>query len=155
MPTSASGLHDPVTVYAHRLTRATKAGDAHDVRCLLESWSRQPTTNLNSAYEIPELWPFKLVLEEAIRTANTDIARLVLQSGLKVELYAAFLALDTRSEAIFQVLVDHGWDINMPLDDKLPPCLAYVSCLTSKKMLFYASSRSHCGFRLSIHVDTF
>ena len=137
MPTFASDLRDPLHEYAHQLSTATKAGSAISVLHLLNSWPHQPTKNLNSAHKIPELWPYKLVLEEAIKTANADLASLVLQSGLKVELYAAFLALNERSEAIFEVLINYGWDINMPLGDTLSPCLAYVLCPTFEDVLRY------------------
>lgn len=112
---------------AQTLSTAIVNGDLATVCQVLMTWPSQPRAGLDSGDYITDLWPFKAVLSGAIERGNTELASYVLGRGLKIELYATMLALDLKSVDMFQVLVDHGWDINMPLSEAQPPCLAYVS----------------------------
>ena len=112
---------------AQTLSTAIENGDLATVRRVLTTWPWQPRAGFDSGDDIADLWPFKAVLSGAIESGNTELASYVLGCGLKAELYVTMLALDLGSIDMYQVLVDHGWDINMPLSQGNPPLLAYVS----------------------------
>ncbi|KAI4117143.1 MAG: hypothetical protein LQ338_007602 [Usnochroma carphineum] len=126
MPIFPSGLSDTDQQCAQILSTAVDGGDLATIRQVLETWPSQPSSGIDSGDYVPELWPFKAVLSGAIEKGNPEIVSDVLDRGLKIELYAVMLALDLQSMEVFQVFIDHGWDINMPLGETTPPCLAYV-----------------------------
>ena len=127
MPIFPSELSIQDREIAKTLSTAIENGDLATVRQVLMTWPCQPS----AAFHSQELWPFKAVLSGAIESGNTELASYVLGRGLKIELYATIRALELGSVDMFQVLVDHGWDINMPLSEAQPPFLAYVSVTLS------------------------
>ncbi|KAL8952170.1 MAG: hypothetical protein Q9222_001908 [Ikaeria aurantiellina] len=114
--------------YLEDLTEAAERGDLSTIQRLLEAWPSEPNPpELSSGDYAPELWPFKAVLFRAMEKGNTDIAAYILQRGLRIELYVIMLALKLESIDMFQLLLDHGWDINSPVGDgQSPPCLAHI-----------------------------
>ena len=126
MPIIPSGLSTADRHCARILQTAIEVGDLATISQLLQSWPTQPDSENNSGDYVPDLWPFKAVLSGAIEKGNIELSSYVLDHGLKIELYAMMLALQSPSAGIFQVFVDHGWDINTPMGEKWPPCLAYV-----------------------------
>ncbi|KAL8769632.1 MAG: hypothetical protein Q9209_004429 [Squamulea sp. 1 TL-2023] len=121
-----SNLSEADQKISHVLETAIHAGDLATINQVLDHWPNQPSSGNNSGDYVPALWPFKAALSGAIDTIDTAIASNVLERGLKIELYAVMRALDSLSAGMFQVFIDHGWDINMPLGETMPPCLAYV-----------------------------
>ncbi|KAL8781972.1 MAG: hypothetical protein Q9213_005756 [Squamulea squamosa] len=121
-----SNLSEADQTIARDLETAIDAEDLATISQLLDYWPNQPSSGNNSGDYNPVLWPFKAVLSGAVETTNTAVASNVLDRGLKIELYAVMRALDSPSTGMFQIFIDHGWDINMPLGETMPPCLAYV-----------------------------
>ncbi len=111
---------------AQILMAALDSGDIATIKQTLDQWPSQPDAEHNSEDYEENLWPFKLVLSGAIETHNSDIVSSVLDSGLKIELYAVLGALKTQSIGVFQAFVDHRWDINWPLGETMPPALSYA-----------------------------
>ncbi len=111
---------------AETLTACIDSGDVPTIRQILEQWPLQPNSNSVSGNNEQRLWPFKLVLSKAIEKANIQLVAYVLDLGLKVEMYAVMGALDIMSIEVFQAFIDHGWNINQPLWQSIPPALAYV-----------------------------
>lgn len=109
---------------ADNLTTALDLGDFATIDQILDRWPSRPEAEHNSGNYEPGLWPFKLVLSGAIEQDNVQLISLVLDAGLKIELYAVLDALDIESIGIFQTFIDHGWDINEPLGETMPPPLS-------------------------------
>lgn len=104
------------------LMAALDSGDIATIKQTLDEWPSKPDAEHNSGNYDENLWPFKLVLSED----NPQIVSSVLDSGLKIELYAVLGAVDIKSIGVFQAFVDHGWDINEPLGETMPPALSYA-----------------------------
>ncbi len=113
---------------AQILMTALDSGDFATINQILDRWPSQPEAGHSSGDYEPSLWPFKLVLSGAIEKDNIQLVSFVLDSGLKVELYAVMRALDIESIGIFEAFINHGWDINEPLGETQPPSLSYA-CL--------------------------
>lgn len=124
MPIFPSELSEPDQECAQTLSTAIGDGNLAAVSHILATWPSQPRAGSDSGDYIADLWPFKAVLSGAVQNGNTHLASYVLDRGLKIELYAVMYALDIKTVDMFQVLLDHGWDINMPLGETSPPCLA-------------------------------
>ena len=111
---------------AEILTAAAGTGDLATVSTILSRWSLQPSSEPASAPDDPGLWPFPLVLYQAIEENQAQIVSYVLGLGLKLQRLAIERALDVGSIDVFQAFIDNGWDINAPLGELEPPPLAYV-----------------------------
>ena len=51
-------------------------------------------------------------LESAMPGASIDIIRLLLQHGARLTILSFGKAIGRQDPAVFQLLLDHGWDIN-------------------------------------------
>jgi hypothetical protein len=60
----------------------------------------------------------------ALAHNHAEIASYLLAHGVPVGLLDIQQAIETRSMAIFNVLLQHAWNINQPLSETQPPALA-------------------------------
>jgi hypothetical protein len=61
-------------------------------------------------------------LSSACLNNRPQIADYLLNKGAKIDYLAAYAACyGDKSVAIFEVLLKHGWDINRPVGNTLPP----------------------------------
>ncbi len=111
---------------AQILMTALDSGDFATINKILDRWPSHPEAEHSSGDYEPSLWPFKLVLSGAIEKDNIQLISFVLDSGLKVELYAVMWALDIESIGVFEAFINHGRDINEPLGETQPPSLSYA-----------------------------
>lgn len=69
-------------------------------------------------------------LAQAIEIGHIPIVTYLLSRGVPFDLDQIQMAIWTRSQPILGLLIDHGWDINQPIDDEHPPFLRYVAGTT-------------------------
>ena len=116
---------------ADRLEQAVETGDLTSVSTILSKWSTQPhmipgyltAPEPGSTAHVKAIWPFNFVLYHALDHKEVEIVRFVLDCGLEISLPEVCLFVRSRSIDILEALLDHGWDINMPLAEHMSPPL--------------------------------
>ncbi len=98
-------------------TQASIAGDLGKVQGYLESYLR--------VSQNPKPYEFEPVLNEAIRWNRPEIIAYLLSNGVPLEKVHCYRATEVKSAAVYEVFLQHGWDINRPLDIYEPPALGY------------------------------
>lgn len=63
-------------------------------------------------------------MRQAVRADDLVAARVILAQHLPVENLPIHEVLSTRSMGMFQLFLEHGWNINTPLKILKPPVLA-------------------------------
>lgn len=126
MTTLPSNLDAAEQHTAQTFAAAARTGDLATISEILQQWPLQPGSMPAPAPNIPDLWPFPLVMYTAIEEEKPQIVSYVLGLGLKLGRLAIERALDVMSVDIFQAFIDSGWDRNAPLGQLRPPPLAYV-----------------------------
>ena len=98
------------------LATSARRGDLVEVQRIVEDWS-SPESLLESVQTA--LW-------KAVRGGQVPVASYLLKHGAKFDSDISGSALTCNtSEDMFQLALDHGWDINSKTDVGLP-ILAYV-----------------------------
>ena len=100
------------------LVEATISGDLHRVREILKSYL---TSRSLENYNLNKLWP---VLFTALEHDRPVVVSHLLGLGLRLTYSYVDRAIKTKSTAIFDVFLQHGWNINEPLTRMRPPALA-------------------------------
>ncbi|RLM00455.1 hypothetical protein CFD26_106099 [Aspergillus turcosus] len=102
------------------LANASASGDFDTVQRILGSYlaNRSP-----ESYTLQEFWP---VLLTAIAYDRPEIVSYLLDVGIPLSLVHIQQATETKSAAISDVFLRHGWNINEPLSETQPPALAFV-----------------------------
>ena len=110
-----------------KMKEACTRGSLSRVQRLVEEWLAMPTPDLPPGpigYEIGALEP---VFHHAIRKSKGAIVSYLMDEGILMSVPALDDALEYKASVeVFQAFLDHGWNINEPLDEKAPPPLAYV-----------------------------
>lgn len=90
------------------LTKLVKASSEGDIDSLGEAFSHLLAPALYTAVETGQVVPVAYLLDR----------------GAAVNEGLVLLATESRSREILQLLFEHGWDINTPIDFLRPPALA-------------------------------
>lgn len=100
------------------LATACASGDLEDAKGILGAYliGRSPEN-----YALHKFWPALLT---ALAHNHAEIAPCLLAHGVPFGLLDIQQAIETRSTAIFNVLLQHAWNINQPMSETQPPALA-------------------------------
>lgn len=100
------------------LANASASGDLDTIKRILGSYlaDRSP-----EKYALQEFWP---VLLTALAYDYPEIVSYLLDVGIPLALVHVQQAIETKSAAVFDVLLRHGWNINEPLSETQPSALA-------------------------------
>lgn len=111
-----------------QLNNTCSNGTLQEVQELIAQWKSMPQPSSSHGPMHNPMSRLDPVLHTAIKANRVDIVAYLLDQGIRVTRKAAWEAVKCKcSSALWQVLFDHGLDINEPLDDALcPPPLAYV-----------------------------
>jgi hypothetical protein len=111
----------PIPVEVGLLKLATAAGSLQDVHQILSQYilaqSPDPTTG-----QI-KLTLFHSSIVEAITKNYSTILSYLFYMRVGEPYSSIYLALQGRSSAIFEVFLNHGWNINEPIQRTQPPAL--------------------------------
>jgi hypothetical protein len=90
------------------LQEASKAGDIDGLDTVLQNWKSESSTSG------PEPEDLDLPLIEAARHGQARLVSRLLEEGAVLGPHIPITALKTGSQAVslFQVFLDHGWDVN-------------------------------------------
>ena len=111
-------------------------GESEDRRALLSAISSRNLSNVQRAFA---RWQskdprtririelFGTGLAQAIEIGHISIVTYLLSRGVPFNLDQVQMAIWTKSQPILDLLLDYGWEINQPIDEKNPPFLRYVA----------------------------
>ncbi|RMJ28607.1 hypothetical protein PHISP_00567 [Aspergillus sp. HF37] len=100
------------------LATACTSGDLEDAKRLIGTYL------LGRSPENHALHKFWSTLLTALAHNHAKIASYLLAQGVPFGLLDIQQAIETRSTAIFNVLLQHGWNVNLPLSETKQPALA-------------------------------
>lgn len=99
--------------FCEPMEAACKSGDLQTVQQLLEQW--QPTNNrLPSNIAANPMFQFNKVLSLAIEHDHPSIVRYLFSRGMELSNANIHSALRSRSRPVFDVLINHGLNIDEP-----------------------------------------
>ena len=125
-------VYEPLHPLIRLLSKACAAHDLPTVKGLVDSWHQNQSPSGPSAYPIGALEP---TFYEAIGLDDAPIASYLLDEGVSLCQLAILEALEHKcTSSMWQVFLDHGWDINAELHHKRPPPLAYVASSQPKAL---------------------
>ncbi|KAK9420187.1 hypothetical protein SUNI508_06715 [Seiridium unicorne] len=107
----------------------TKGGSAlGEVERLVSAWQNMPQPSPPRGPENYPIGTLEPVLYQAIRMDRADVTNYLLNQGIRTSRLTLYEALSSKSSSeLWQVLLDHGLDINAPLNTaNEPPPLAFV-----------------------------
>lgn len=106
---------------SERIRLASISGDITEVEDSVEQPNKEPLTPelRNRLYD---------GLIAAIENQNVHIASYLLSRGVEIIDLDFANATKMKSYAMLQLLLDHGWDINLPMGWDEPPALQCVFC---------------------------
>lgn len=116
-PTQSLSPHDPPSEIKP-LVYACITGQLDQVKEIFQGYLTRQDYTEDALYEF---WP---VLLTAIEYDKPEIVRYLLCLGIPLEPMHIQKAIETKSTSIFDVLINHNWDINQSLGDFKPPALA-------------------------------
>lgn len=94
------------------------AGDLDGIDSLFLKW-REEERDLS-------LDPFVTVLVDAVTNNWPSVVQCLLDHGVPMSPGLFLTATKAKSYEILACFLDHGWDINTPINMFIPPALAYV-----------------------------
>lgn len=102
------------------LKAAAVAKNVKAVQQYFETWQASPV-----AKRLP-IDGFTVVLYEAVINQSTETVTCLLDYGLPMTAELFLAATQAESYGILQAVLDHGWDINTPMNLLTLPALAYA-----------------------------
>lgn len=114
-----SEVMSPSSANFEALEFAVIIGDSSQVRALLSSWPQQGS-NDQSTHSLTKL------LIHAIEAKDTRVVKSILATKMPFNLGHVQLAIETKADAILQLFLDHGWNINECIDWASPQTLSLV-----------------------------
>lgn len=92
-----------------------------DLTALRQAFDGQTADHELDSYDEYKLWP---LLSEAVVQDRPQIVSFLLDMGVPVSEVVVKYALEAKSTAIFEVLLEHNWDFQEPMSELNPPPLA-------------------------------
>lgn len=112
-----------IPLEVEQLRASAVADDVNAVQTYFEIWQAR------SASERLSLDNFTVVLSDAVNNNSAQTVACLLDYGLQTSSGLFLVATQAKSYDILQTFLDHGWNINTPINFLTPPALAYVILL--------------------------
>ena len=123
----------PPNDFCAPLEAACTIGDLKTVETLVEQWLSNPQMSPNIVTH--PMYEFNMAFFRAIEHNHPSIVSYLMSRGIGISNGATVWALKSRSIPIFEILVDHGLDINAPgprlWSDLSPPPITYINRFSS------------------------
>ncbi|KAJ9293833.1 hypothetical protein DTO271G3_7460 [Paecilomyces variotii] len=103
-----------------QLTAASATGNVGALKTFFSQWQSKL---LSDQFPLETLCP---LLFTAVRNNQVATVAYFLDQGVPMNQELFLYATESKSYQMLQVFLEHGWDINTPVDSLRPPALAYT-----------------------------
>lgn len=105
--------HGLSSIQMEKLKKICTSSSLEDIETLITEWRNSDTPDPPLGPYGYELYGLEPVFYHAIRKSRGSVVNYFLKNGIKLRALALYEAIECGvSPSVFQVFLDHGWDIN-------------------------------------------